>query len=69
VPLTFPQDPGIYRRWAWKENGRWRYIPHGQADLTAFCNQWTQNIKHQQWDETQRTFFPAAMVEGAVDAG
>ncbi|MFZ1934493.1 MAG: hypothetical protein WCB27_25800 [Thermoguttaceae bacterium] len=59
VPLTFQQDPGIYRRWAWQENGQWRYRPHGQADLTAFCNQWMVNIK-QQWDANERTFFPTA---------
>jgi hypothetical protein len=58
APLTFQQDPGIYRRWAWKENGQWRYHPRGQADLTAFCNQWMVNIKQQQWDEKQRTFCP-----------
>ena len=68
APLTFQQDPGIYRRWAWKENGQWRYIPHGQADLTAFCNEWMQNLKAQQWDERQRTFFPATIVEAGEDA-
>ncbi|MFZ1936058.1 MAG: hypothetical protein WCB27_11285 [Thermoguttaceae bacterium] len=57
VPLTFQQDPGIYRRWAWQENGQWRYHPRGQADLTGFCNQWMVNIKQQQWDEKERTFF------------
>jgi hypothetical protein len=62
VPLTFQQDPGIYRRWAWRENGQWRFFQRGQADLTAFCNQWMQNIKHQQWDERQRTFLPTAAV-------
>src|SRR5208337_2448339 len=25
APLSFQQDPGIYRRWAWKENGNWRF--------------------------------------------
>jgi hypothetical protein len=65
APLTFQQDPGIYRRWARKENGQWRYIPHGQADLTAFCSQWMQNVKRQQWGEKQRMFFPEAIVDGA----
>ena len=58
APLTFQQDPGIHRRWAWQENGQWRYHPRGQADLTSFCNQWMGSIKAQQWDEKQRTFFP-----------
>ncbi len=62
VPLSFQQDPGIHRRWAWQENGQWRYHPRGQADLTAFCNQWMVNIKQQQWDVKERTFFPAATV-------
>jgi hypothetical protein len=65
VPVTFQQDPGIYRRWAWKEDGNWRVHKRGQADLTAFCNQWMVNIKHQQWDEKQRTFFPTATLTEA----
>ena len=60
APLSLQQDPGIYRRWAWKEGGNWRFYPRGQADLAMFCNQWMVNIKHQQWDEKQRTFLPAA---------
>jgi hypothetical protein len=61
VPLTFQQDPRIYRRWAWKEeDGNWRVHKRGQADLTAFCNQWMVNIKHQKWDASERTFFPTA---------
>jgi hypothetical protein len=28
-----------------------------------FCNQWMVNIKQQQWDATQRTFFPAPTTE------
>ncbi len=61
APLTFQQDPGIYRRWAWKdEAGIWEYHPRGQADLATFCNQWMVNIKHQQWDAKERTFFPTA---------
>ena len=58
APISFQQDPGSYRRWAWQENGQWRYHLRGQADLTVFCNQWMANIKAQQWDEKQRTFFP-----------
>ena len=63
APLTFQQDPGIYRRWAWQENGQWRYRPRGQADLTSFCNQWMVNIKQQQWDAAQKTFFPVRATE------
>jgi hypothetical protein len=63
APLSFQQDPGIYRRWAWKDKGQWRFHPRGQADLTAFCNQWMANIKQQQWDPTQRTFFPSPVTE------
>ena len=65
APLSFQQDPGIYRRWAWKDKGGWRYNKRGQADLAVFCSQWMQNIKDQQWDRRQRTFFPTPMpVEG-----
>jgi hypothetical protein len=63
APLTFQQDPGIYRRWAWQENGQWRFHPRGQADLAMFCNQWMVNIKQQQWDAAQRTFFPTPTTE------
>jgi hypothetical protein len=63
APLTFQQDPGIYRRWAWQENGRWRFHPRGQADLAAFCNQWMAHIKQQQYDTVQRTFFPSLTTE------
>jgi hypothetical protein len=48
LPLTFQQDPGIYHRWAWQQDGEWRYNPRGQADLTSFCNQWLININDQQ---------------------
>jgi len=58
APLTFQQDPGIYRRWAWQDNGQWHVRERGQADLTSFCNQWMTNIKHQQWDKKQNTFCP-----------
>jgi hypothetical protein len=48
-PLTFQQDNlGIYRRWAWQEDGQWQFHPRGQADLAAFCNQWMLNIAEQQ---------------------
>jgi hypothetical protein len=63
VPLSFQQDPGIYHRWAWQESGQWRCHPRGQADLTAFCNQWMVNIKHQQWDVKERTFFPTSKMK------
>jgi hypothetical protein len=48
-PLTFQQDNlGLYRRWAWQEDGKWFYHPRGQADLTSFCNSWLRNIREQQ---------------------
>jgi hypothetical protein len=28
-----------------------------------FCNQWMVNIKQQQWDAAQRTFFPVPTTE------
>jgi hypothetical protein len=47
---------------AWP-NGNWRFHPRGQPDLAMFCNQWMVNIKQQQWDATQRTFFPTPTTE------
>ena len=52
-PLTYKQDGlGIY----WQhvifeqQDGKtiYKYNRKGQADLSAFCNSWMRNIKHQQ---------------------
>jgi hypothetical protein len=66
APLTFQQDPGIYRRWAWREKGQWRFHQRGQNDLAMFCNQWMANIKVQQWDARQRTFFPSPTASASL---
>lgn len=61
-PLTFQQDNlGIYRRWAWQEDGQWNFHPRGQADLAAFCNDWMCNAEEQQGlDQRIETAFNAA---------
>jgi hypothetical protein len=49
-PLTFQQDgvAGGYRQYVKFVGDELRYNKAGQADLTAFCNKWMQNIKTQQ---------------------
>jgi hypothetical protein len=48
-PISFRQDGlGINQEAAYVENGQWKVNVKMQADITAFCDQWMQNIREQQ---------------------
>lgn len=51
-PMTYQQDNlGLYQKAAWWDHDQLRFRPKLQADLAKFANQWTTNIKEQQFGE------------------